>query len=170
MTLVADATDPQNDALLFTWGVTGGRLRGEGRKVTWDMAGLGPGVYTATVEVNNGNQHTSYASTTVTISYCSDCMTVVIPCATVSVSCPAVAESKQPIVFEAMVSGGYTELKITYTWSLTGGKIISGEGTPKITVDASDLGGQTLTATVTVGGYDPRCTGNVASCRVDEIR
>ncbi|HVI70574.1 MAG TPA: hypothetical protein VM656_03690, partial [Pyrinomonadaceae bacterium] len=36
VTLVANATDENNDQLLYTWSVTGGRLSGEGRQVTWD--------------------------------------------------------------------------------------------------------------------------------------
>ena len=56
---MANATDPDNDQLLYTWSVTGGRLSGEGRQVTWDLTGVANGTYTATVEVNDGNQHTA---------------------------------------------------------------------------------------------------------------
>lgn len=168
--LSATAGSPDADkGLLFLWQVTAGRLRGEGQKVRWDLSGLADGTYTATVEVNDGNQLTATASTTVTIARCSDCMTIVFPCPTVSVSCPSHTDSKQPLVFEATVSGGYTDMKPTYTWSVTAGKIISGQGTTKITVDASNLAGQSITATVTVGGYDPHCTGNTASCSVLDV-
>jgi hypothetical protein len=168
LSATAGSQDADN-RLLFLWQVTGGRLRGEGQKVTWDLSGLADGTYTATVEVNDGNQLTASASTTVTTARCSDCMTVVIPCPVVAVACPSRADSKQSLVYEATVSGGYTELKTTYTWSVTAGKIISGQGTTKITVDASNLAGQSITATVTVGGYDPRCTGNTASCSVIDV-
>ena len=47
--LTANATDPENDQLLYTWSVTGGRLTGEGRAVTWDLTGVANGTYTATV-------------------------------------------------------------------------------------------------------------------------
>jgi hypothetical protein len=162
--------DVQNDEMLFTWSVTAGRLRGDGRKVTWDLYGVPEGTYTATVEVNDGNQHTANASTTVTVAHCSDCMFFVIPCPTVSVSCPSETDSKHPVVFEATVSGGDSEVKTTYIWSVTAGKIISGQGTSKITVDASNLVGQSLTATVTVGGYNPICQGTTAVCTVLELR
>jgi len=56
--LTADARDPDNDTLLYTWSVTGGRLTGEGRGVSWDLSGVNPGTYTATVDVNDGNGHT----------------------------------------------------------------------------------------------------------------
>jgi hypothetical protein len=167
--LTANVASPQNNELLFTWDVTAGRLSGEGHRVTWNLNGVAPGTYTATVEVNDGNQHTTNATTSVTVATCSDCVTWESPCPTISVSCPSRADSKALMVFEATVSGGYTELKTTYTWSVTAGKIISGQGTTKITVDASNLAGQSITATVTVGGYDPRCAGNTASCSVIDV-
>ncbi len=86
VTLTADSRDPDNDTLLHTWTVTGGRITGEGRTVTWDLSGVNPGTYTASVEVNDGNQHTANATTTVTVAVCTDCKP---PCPTVSVSCPS---------------------------------------------------------------------------------
>jgi hypothetical protein len=164
------ASPGDNDAgLLFSWHVTAGRLRGKGPKVTWDLNDVAEGTYTAMVEVNDGNQLAASDTTTVTIARCSDCMTVVSPCPIVSVSCPSRADSKQPIVFEATFSGGYTELKPTFAWSVSAGRIISGQGTTKITVDAANVAGQSITASVTVGGYDPRCPGNTAVCTVIDV-
>ena len=37
------------------------------------------------------------------------------------------------------------------------GTITSGQGTPTITVDTAGIGGQTVTASVDVGGYPPTC-------------
>ena len=167
MKLTADAIDPQlNNELLFTWSVTAGRLRGDGRTVTWNLGGLAVGTYTATVEVNDGTGLTSNASTSVTVAPCSDCGYLSTPCPTVTVSCPSEAVSKQPLTFEATVSGGYTDSTVTYKWSLSAGKIISGQGTSKVKVDVSDLTGQSLTGTVTVGGFNPKCSLNVASCTI----
>lgn len=167
--LSATAGSPEADyGLLFLWYVTAGRLRGEGQKVTWDMSGLAEGTYTATVEVNDGNQLTASALTKVTIARCSDCITISVPCPTVSVSCHSVADSKQPVVFQATVSGK-PEVTTTYTWSVSAGKIISGQASSKIRVDASNLGGQSITATVTVGGFNPKCVFNTASCTVNEV-
>ena len=168
VTLAASAPDPDNDKLLFTWAVTAGRLRGDGRNVTWDLGGVPEGTYTASVEVNDGNQLTSNASTTVTVALCSDCGYVTLPCPTVSVSCPSEVRSKQQIAFEATVSGGTPDITPTYQWTLSTGKITSGQGTSKVVVDASDLARQSLTATVTVGGgFHPACSGNVASCTTE---
>lgn len=73
VTLLASATDPADDTLLYTWSVTAGRLRGEGHRVTWDLSGVPTGTYTAIVEVNDGHQHTATAATTVSVSSCKDC-------------------------------------------------------------------------------------------------
>src|ERR1044071_2975622 len=170
VTLTAGVEGAEENELLYTWAVTAGRLRGEGSKVVWDLSGVAEGTYTASVELNAGNQHTATASTSVTVSQCSDCLYIDIFCPVISVSCPSVVDSKQPVVFEATVFGADPELKLSYTWSVTAGKIISGQGTKKIEVDASNIRGQSMTATVTVGGIDPRCIGNTASCSVEEVK
>jgi hypothetical protein len=162
VTLVANATDPDNDQLLYTWSVTGGRLSGEGRQVTWDLTGVANGTYTATVEVNDGNQHTANGSTTVTVADCSGCVEPPKPCPTVSVSCPSDIEAGQPITFTASVTGEGGPW--TYNWSVSAGTISSGQGTSTITVDTAGLGSQSVTATVSIGGADPSCTGTTASC------
>jgi hypothetical protein len=164
VTLVANATDPDSDQLLYTWSVTGGRLSGEGRQVTWDLTGVANGSYTATVEVNDGNQHTATGNTTVTVADCSGCVPPPPPCPVVSVSCPTDVEANQPVTFTASVSGGAEGTSWTYNWSVSAGTISSGQGTSTITVDTNNLGGQSVTATVSIGGADPSCTGTTASC------
>jgi hypothetical protein len=61
---------------------------------------------------------------------------------------------------------GNSGLSLTYNWSVSAGTISSGQGTSTITVDTAGLGGQTVTATVSLGGADPSCTGTTASCSV----
>jgi hypothetical protein len=164
VTLTANATDPDNDQLLYTWSVTGGRLTGEGRSVTWDLSGVANGTYTASVEVNDGNQHTASGSATVTVGDCTGCEKPPPPCPVVSVSCPSDVGPGEPITFTASVSGGEAGATWTYNWSVSAGTISSGQGTSTITVDTAGLGGQSVTATVSIGGADPSCTGTTASC------
>jgi hypothetical protein len=163
VTLVANATDVDNDQLLYTWSVTGGRLSGEGRQVTWDLTGVANGSYTATVEVNDGNQHTASGSTTVTVADCTGCVAPRPPCPTVSVSCPSEVEAGQPITFTASISGDTGGATTTFNWSVSAGTISSGQGTSTITVDTTGAGGQSVTATVNIGGLDPSCNAT-ASC------
>src|ERR1700752_1612932 len=65
VTLTTDAEDREKNELQYTWAVTAGRVRGEGRTVTWNLYGVPEGVYTASVEVNDGNQHTASDSTSI---------------------------------------------------------------------------------------------------------
>ena len=164
VTLTVNATDEENDQLLYTWSVTGGKLSGEGKSVTWDLTGVADGTYTATVEVNDGNQHTVSGTATVTVAVCPGCEKPPPPCPTVSVSCPSDIDAGQPITFTASVTGGDANATLTYNWSVSAGTISSGQGTSTITVDTTNAGGQSVTATVSIGGADPSCTGTTASC------
>lgn len=158
--LATSASDPDGDTLLYTYTVTGGRISGEGANVGWDLTGVTPGTYTASVEVDDGCGCITFSSTTITVAACPDCMP---PCPTLSVSCPSDVDQGTPVTFTANVSGGPGSQ--TYNWSVSAGTITSGQGTPTITVDTSNQGGQTITATVELGGLDPSC-GRTASCSV----
>ena len=167
--LSADATAPGKGDLLFTWQVAVGRLIGEGgREVTWDLSGVQEGTHTATVEVSDKHKHTAIGSVKVTVVVCPGWHPT-SPCPSVSVSCPSTVESKASIAFEATVAGGPIEIKPTYKWSLSAGKIISGQATSKITIDVSGISGESVTATVSVGGFHPLCQ-TVASCTILEIK
>ncbi len=161
--LTANYTDPDNDTLLYTWTVTGGKLTGEGKVVTWDLSGVANGTYTATVEVNDGNGHIVPGSATVTVADCTGCVAPPPPCPTVSVSCPSDVDQGSPITFTSSVSGGPPNATATYNWSVSAGTISGGQGTSSITVDTAGTGGQSITATVELGGFDPACS-RTASC------
>ena len=166
--LSAQATDPDGDTLLYTYSTTGGRITGDGPNATLDLTGVAPGTYTVTVEVDDGCGCVAFTSTTVTVNRC-DCEVIPIPCPTVTVSCPSDVQENQPITFTANVSGGDTNITPTYNWTVSAGTISSGQGTSTITVDTTGLGGQTVTATVDVGGYDRSCATS-ASCSTQVIR
>jgi hypothetical protein len=160
--LTANFTDPDNDTLLYTWTVSGGTLSGEGRNVSWNLMGQAAGTYTASVTVNDGNGHSVPGTATVTIAACTGCKA---PCPTISVSCPSDVELNKDITFTASVNG---DASVTYNWSVSAGTITSGQGTSSITVSSQGLGGQTVTATVEVGGLDPSCS-RTASCSTSVI-
>ena len=164
--LTANATDPDGDTLLYSYNVSGGRITGEGPNVTWDLTGATPGTYTANVEVDDGCGCISFSSVSVTIAECSRC---VLPCPTVTVTCPDTVDEGQPATFTANVTGGDPNVSATYNWSVSAGTITSGQGTPSITVDTTGQGGTAITATVNVGGYPPECT-TTASCTTTPTR
>ena len=162
--LSATAGGPDVDAeLLFVWAVSAGHIRGEGQKVIWDLSDVTDGTYTAHVEVNDGTGLTAYASTKVTIALCRSCITRASLCPTIMVSCPDNAESNESMKFQAHVYGGDPIVKVTYTWSVSAGKISGGQGTSMITVDVSEVVRGSITATVSIGGHHPACA-NTASC------
>jgi hypothetical protein len=160
--LTGDGQDADKDTLLYSWSTTGGKVSGEGRNVTWDLTGAQAGTYTATVTVNDGNNHTATASTTVTIAKCSGCRPP--PCPTVSASGPSEVKQGDPITFNASVGAS----NVTYNWSVSAGTISSGQGTSSITVDTAGLAGQSVTATVEVGGLAASC-GRTASATTSVV-
>lgn len=160
--LTTTASDPDGDTLLYSYTVTGGRITGEGVNVTWDLSGVTPGTYTASVEVDDGCGCITMSSTTVTIANCPDCIPNLV-CPTVSTSCPDSVDEGAPVTFKAQFHQGTPAVSPTYNWSVSAGTITSGQGTDTIMVDTTGKGGQTITATVDVVGVDPTC-GHTASC------
>jgi hypothetical protein len=150
--------------LLYTYSVTGGRVTGEGRQVTWDLAGVGPGTYTAIVEVEDARDRRARnrpatAYTTVTIASCPDCRPEVL-CASISVSCSENVRAGTNAVFTAKLSE--TSDLLSYNWTVSAGEIIEGQGTSAIKVRTNGLAGQSVTATVEVS-LDPGCA-RTSSC------
>ena len=163
--LNANTTSPHK-AENFTWQVPVGRLKGKNREVTWDLSGVEAGTYTATVEASDRHKHTASGSITITVVECPSERPDPPPCPTINVACPSKVESNGTITFEAFVSGGVPEIIPTYKWKLSAGKIISGRGTRKITVDVSGVNQEWVTAKVKVGGLNPLCQA-VASCMAE---
>ena len=162
--LSATVGDPDVDTKVgFAWTVSAGLIRGTGQKVSWDLSSAPSGTYTANVEVSEGNGLIATDSTKVTIALCPDCITRESPCPVISVICPETAKSNQSMTFEAQILGGDPTVKVTYTWTVSAGKISAGQGSSVITVDVSDVTPGLVTATVSIGGHHPLCN-TTASC------
>jgi hypothetical protein len=88
----------------------------------------------------------------------------------VNVSAPQTVNEGEIITFAADVTYGGTEgLKYAWTVNPIAAKVISGAGTPTITVDSSGLGGQRVIATLVVtaeGTTDPTCRQSAQSVAV----
>lgn len=67
------ASDKNGDTLRYSYSTTGGRVKGEGPNVTWDLAGVKPGTYTATVEVDDMCGCVAFSSAMLTVASCDDC-------------------------------------------------------------------------------------------------
>lgn len=157
--LMAQASDPDGDTMLFTYKTDGGRVVGEGPEVTLDLTGVEPGTYTVSVEVDDGLGGIGTDATKIAVERC----TCPLPapgradCPTVTVSCMDTGVAGQPLKFTANVSGGDPAVTPTYKWTVPGFRILGGEGASSITVDASKERGPVVTAIVEVGGYDRGC-------------
>ena len=86
-------------------------------------------------------------------------------CPVTKVTCPEIVYTTDKLRFTAEVQGGDSKVTQTYNWTVSAGSIEFGQGTPSISVSTRNLSdGETVTATVEVGGYDRECGyGQVAS-------
>ncbi|HUF05690.1 MAG TPA: hypothetical protein VMM38_16130 [Aridibacter sp.] len=53
--LWADATDPENDVIVFLYRTNAGKIEGKGKSVVWNLRGVSPGTYKVEVCVDDGS-------------------------------------------------------------------------------------------------------------------
>lgn len=161
VSVTTTAVDPENDILTYNYTVSGGRIVGSGANVSWDLSGVAPGSYTITAGVDDGCGLCGQTQTqTVTVAAC-NCVKE-CECPTITISGPAgITNPGDPMTFTANVAGG-TQTNITYNWTVSAGTITTGQGTPSISVDTTGLAGQSVTATLNIGGTDASC-----GCKTD---
>lgn len=164
VSVTTNATDPENDPLVYQYTVSGGTIQGTGANVTWDVSGLRPGTYTLSVAVDDGCGVCGQPrQETIRVVECPDCEApkpTPIPCPLTSVNVsasPNVVNVNETVTFTATAETGGQS--VTYNWSVSGGEIQSGQGTPTITVRAT-AEGTSITATATVTANDPTCTAS----------
>ena len=162
--LVATARSPVGGPLSYKWTTNGGRLTGTGANTTWDLSGVQPGVYQAVVEVDDGRDLNcvAFSSVSIVVADCPPPPPEII-CPNVTISCPERGTEDAPITFTATLTGGTTTIRPTYHWTISAGQIISGQGTPSITVDTKGVGGQSVRANLDVGGFGTPCPANCAT-------
>jgi len=84
-----------------------------------------------------------------------------LECPTITVSCPDDLSQKL-LTYTAHISALEPDQKVSYKWTVSRGKIKSGQGTSSITVERpEEMHG--FTATVEVEGFPKEC-GHAASC------
>jgi hypothetical protein len=144
------ATNLDNDTLLYQYTVSGGRIVGSGSNVSWDLAGAKPGTYTITSAADNGCGFCGKTKTeTIEVKECTDCI-VPCNCPTLTVSGPGSEVAVGDMMtFTANASGG-TGDGLIYNWTVSGGTIAEGQGTPVIKVSGAKC--DNVTATVEIGG------------------
>ena len=163
--LMARASSTEGRPLRYKWTTNGGRLSGQGASTTWDLSGAQPGVYQAVVEVDDGRylDCVAFSSASIVVADCPPPPPPQIICPNVTVSCPDAASENAPATFTATIGGSSGGVRPTYNWTVSAGRIISGQGTRSITVDTAGLAGQTIRADLDLGGYGIRCPASCAT-------
>jgi hypothetical protein len=142
--------------LEYRYSVTGGRIIGKEPNVVWQFHNARPGQYVADVRVKNEHGASASSSTRVTFEWCDTCDPEFGPFPQIQLSCPANVIEGNPALISVRLTGPYKRFgKLKFSWSLTAGRIIKGDGTRNIKVDTRGLGGQKISATVEVDGIDP---------------
>jgi hypothetical protein len=159
LSVATNATDPDNDPLVYQYTVSGGTISGTGANVTWDVAGLRPGTYTLSVAVDDGCGVCGQPrQETIRVVECPDCAPPPPPPARCPealdvTASPNVVNVGETTTFTATLTTNGTNP--TFNWSVTNGEIVSGQGTPTITVRATAPG--SITGTADVATDDPNC-------------
>jgi hypothetical protein len=157
------ASDPENDVLTYNYTVSGGRIVGTGANVQWDLSSAQVGTYTIVTGVDDGCGVCGRTDTkTITIRECPDCVRppdrVECNCGTVTVNGPGGTTAPGQTMNFTATATGQGSSNFTYNWTVSAGTIVSGQGTPSITVSTTaDMAGTNVTATVNVGGTQAGC-------------
>jgi hypothetical protein len=81
--------------------------------------------------------------------------------------CPEAVEAGGRVALTANISGGDPQVTFTFKWEVSAGKIVSGQGTSQIIVEAQQSNARAIEATVEVGGYYLSLTG---SCEIQVVK
>ncbi len=171
--VAVNASDANGDQLSYEYEPTGGRVTGSGPNVTWDLSGAKPGRYVLNVAVRDP---VSVARSEASLTVEAPCPCIPQPpraCPTVRANGPDVVRAGESINFTVTTEGGDPSSTPTYSWTVSAGTIISGQGTPSILVDTTGVFNREVTATAHCGGYAPSCptgasiTTNIA--RADDL-
>lgn len=159
--LTAKAVSPGGYPIKYKWSTSAGTITGEGPVVTWDLAGLKPGYHKASLDIQSlGSEGSCEAFSSVSVLV-NPCAAVQPVCPAIEIVCPTTIEIDKPLTFSASYSGGVpANVNPVYNWTVSAGTIIEGQGTSTIKVDTTGLGGQTVTASLSMGGYTLECSAD----------
>ena len=111
----ADASDPDNDTLTYSWSTNGGTVEGRSAEATWNVSDAAPGTYAVRVRVDDGRGGTADCSADIrvepqpnrapTMSCSADRNSVVIG-ETVQLTATASDPDNDPLTYSWKASGG----------------------------------------------------------------
>ena len=146
----ASGTDPDRDALTYTWSASGGKITGTGDAATFDATGIAPGKYTVTASVSDG-ELTATCSSEITVLKRNEPPTV--RCEPTSTS----ATVGDSVTIKASASDPNND-QLTYTWTVNGQKLAA--DTPSITFGTAgrNPGDYTVKVDVSDGEFTATCS------------
>lgn len=161
--LKANAVSPGGYPIKYKWTTESGVISGEGPLVTWNLAGLKPGYHKASLDIQSvGAEGSCQAFSSISVLV-NPCPVVQPACPAIEISCPTYVAIDQPLTFTSRYTGGVpANVNPVYNWTVSAGTIIEGQGTSTIKVDTKGLGGQTVRATLSMGGYTLECSADCA--------
>lgn len=77
------------------------------------------------------------------------------------------ATNESVCTFTVAITGGDPTKTPSFDWSVTAGKIMSGQGTPTITIDVSEIGDEQLEIKLKVGDLIPDGCPDIEMLKVD---
>jgi hypothetical protein len=159
--LTANAVSPGGYPIKYRWTTSAGTIIGEGPVVEWNLAGLKPGYHKASLDIQSvGSDGSCQAFSSVNVLV-NPCVAVQPVCPAIEIVCPSGVEIGQPITFSSRLTGGVpANTNAVYNWTVSAGTIIQGQGTDTIKVDTAGVGGQTVRASLSVGGYNLECAAD----------
>ena len=162
--LIAQVVAPEGYPIKYRWTTSAGTIIGEGPEVTWNLAGLKAGYHAVSLDILcTGIEGACEAFSSVRVLV-NPCVVVQPVCPAIEIVCPTDVALGQPITFSSRLTGGVpANTNAAYNWTVSAGTIIEGQGTDTIKVDTKGLGGQTVRASLSVGGYNLECA---ADCSV----
>ena len=159
--LTATAHSPDGYPIQYRWTTSAGTIIGEGPEVTWNLAGLKPGYHKASLDIQSvgaAGACQAFSSVNVLVN---PCVAVQPVCPAIEIVCPTDIALGQPVTFSSRLTGGVpANTTAVYNWTVSAGTIIQGQGTDTIKVDTTGLGGQTVRASLSVGGYNLECAAD----------
>ena len=161
--LKANAVSPGGYPIKYKWTTESGVISGEGPLVTWNLAGLKPGYHKASLDIQSvGAEGSCQAFSSISVLV-NPCPVVQPACPAIEISCPTYVAIDQPLTFTSRYTGGVpANVNPVYNWTVSAGTIIEGQGTGTIKVDTKGLSGETVRATLSMGGYTLECSADCA--------
>ena len=150
--VTANASDPDNDPLTYTWTTSGGAVEGTGSSARWNSSGAAEGSYTVKVRVDDGRGGATDCSANISVA--------MRPNRAPSISCSAdrttfVAGESAQITATA---SDPDDDPLTYSWQSSGGRVRGSGASVNFDTSVADSGQFTVT------GHVDDSRGGTADC------